>query len=233
MIGKSERFELRLETETIELVDAWRQRSDGNPSRAEAIRRLIDLGLSLSDTTAHKPVAISDGERLILGLVGELHRHMKVRGESNPDFIQSAIVGGHFWALEWELPGIIHRHSVDDKTVREVVDILDMWSFIEEAFAGFSKADRAKISDRIGPIGKELIFPGFDGNNESTHRSVARFLIEDMGRFERYKGRELNSHHPVIDGYRSMIVAFEPMREKLIGIKLTPAQIVELLLLRR
>jgi len=48
-IAKNEgyaRFEMRLETTMIERVDAWRRKQEDLPSRAEAFRRLIELGLS-------------------------------------------------------------------------------------------------------------------------------------------------------------------------------------------
>ena len=46
MAPKTERFEMRLETTMIERVDAWRRKQEDLPSRAEAFRRLIEVGLS-------------------------------------------------------------------------------------------------------------------------------------------------------------------------------------------
>lgn len=39
------RFEMRANQKWIEAVDAWRAQQPGIPSRAEAIRRLVDMGL--------------------------------------------------------------------------------------------------------------------------------------------------------------------------------------------
>jgi hypothetical protein len=52
MAPKTERFEMRLETTMIERVDAWRRKQGDLPSRAEAFRRLIGLGLSAKKTAA-------------------------------------------------------------------------------------------------------------------------------------------------------------------------------------
>ena len=49
---KTERFEMRLETTMIKRVDAWRRKQEDLPSRAEAFRRLIELGLSTKNTGA-------------------------------------------------------------------------------------------------------------------------------------------------------------------------------------
>lgn len=39
---KTERFEMRMTPETLKRLDDWRRGQDDLPSRAEAIRRLID-----------------------------------------------------------------------------------------------------------------------------------------------------------------------------------------------
>jgi hypothetical protein len=45
MSSKSERFEMRLHPEMISRVDDWRRKQKDLPSRAEAIRRLLDAAL--------------------------------------------------------------------------------------------------------------------------------------------------------------------------------------------
>ena len=52
MAPKTERFEMRLETTMIKRVEAWRRKQEDLPSRAEAFRRLIELGLSTKNTGA-------------------------------------------------------------------------------------------------------------------------------------------------------------------------------------
>jgi metal-responsive CopG/Arc/MetJ family transcriptional regulator len=42
-----ERYELRIPTDFFKEVDAWRRKQDDLPSRAEAIRRLVELGLKV------------------------------------------------------------------------------------------------------------------------------------------------------------------------------------------
>lgn len=41
----SERFELRLERETLQRIDAWRSKREVPASRSEAVRRLLEIGL--------------------------------------------------------------------------------------------------------------------------------------------------------------------------------------------
>ena len=186
------------------------------------MRRLIDLGLQRNASPQ-----ISDGEKITLALLADIHKAtVKKSGEiEDPDFIVSAIAGGHYWALRWKYSGIFHDHVDGDRKLSEVVNILDMWSFIEEAYESFTSAKRKIVEDRASPIGKNVSFPGFDGNNESEYMGIAIFLIEKLHRFTRFKGRSLNSHFPAVPQYMRMHKVFEPMRKSFTGGHLTPEQV--------
>jgi hypothetical protein len=45
MPPKTERFEMRMEPETLKKVDDWRRTQPDLPSRAEAVRRLVEAAL--------------------------------------------------------------------------------------------------------------------------------------------------------------------------------------------
>lgn len=165
---------------------------------------------------------MTKGEKLILAMLADVHKALKVDGEIDPEFVMSAIYGGHYWAMDWELSGLLHDHVDREAHLKEVVDALDMWSFIEEAAEDLSP-------DEIKALPSQPVFLGFDGNNESSHLGIARFLVEKLGRFTRFAGRSLNSHYPVTSGYRQMVRIFEPIRAKLLGRKLTLAELTEIL----
>lgn len=209
---KTERFEMRLDSRTLERVDAWRARQSDLPSRAEAIRRLMESGLSEMES---KPLKLSDGEKLITSMLCELYKHYKIKGNIDPLFIEEALLGGHYWGLEWRFPGIFHGHEDSKATVHEVVDVLDMWSFLEESYAVLSKNDKDYIAKEAAPFGKRIVFRGFDGNNETEHLLIAEFLIKKLARFTRFKDRDLSIHTPRIPGYRRMVKVFEPIRPNL------------------
>jgi metal-responsive CopG/Arc/MetJ family transcriptional regulator len=48
---KSERFEMRISAELLARVDDWRREQPDLPARAEAIRRLIELGLAADNAS--------------------------------------------------------------------------------------------------------------------------------------------------------------------------------------
>ena len=138
-------------------------------------------------------------------------------------------MGGHLWAFEWEYQGIFHRHEDDRSVLTEVVDVMDMWSFLERGFGELSKKDKDRVKKEAAPFGESVVFTGFDGNNESERVGIARFLIEKLHRFSGFKGRELNSHMPTTDTYRRMSGVFEPIRPKLTGRELDVSEIIEIL----
>ena len=64
--------------------------------------------------------------------------------------------------------------------------------------------------------------------------SIARFIVEKMDRFSRFKKRDFNSHAPTAASYRRMTAAFEPIRATLgFGRDLGVDQIIELLKVER
>jgi uncharacterized protein YfbU (UPF0304 family) len=141
--------------------------------------------------------------------------------EIDPDFIADAILGGHYWALDWQYSGLFHEHVDSREVVHKVVDILDMWSFLEEGYEALSGAEKAVVAKNADSFGSHVTFLGFDGNNEGEYGSIARF--------QRFKGRDLNTHMPIVERYQRMYGAFEPIRKTLVGRRLSADEIVKIL----
>jgi uncharacterized protein YfbU (UPF0304 family) len=227
LVPKTERFELRLDPGILERVDLWRSDQDDVPSRAEAVRRLVEIGLL---GRSKEGFQLSNPEKLMTWLLTEILKNQKgYESQDTVKLIQEAIYGGHFWALRWDMTGVLHDHVDDPRKVTTVVNILDMWSFIESAFRAFSKADKSRLAAEAGYRGEDPKFMGFDGNNETEYLSIARFLVEEMRRFESFKGRDFNSHMPTVGRYMGMYRLFEPMRAKLIGRELGVDDLITLL----
>ncbi len=227
MATKTERFEMRLDEEILSSVDDWRRQQDDVPSRAEAMRRLVELGLT---KTANKTVKFSDGEKLLLIMMRDLYKHLKLTNtEIDPEFVSEVILGGHYWAPKWELQGLFHDYEDNPQDVNFVVDVLDMWDFIESSYNELSKKDKERLEKEADPFGIHVKFMGFDGNNEASYIGIARFLIEKMGRFSNFKKRDLNSHMPTLATYRRMLSVFEQMRPGLVGTGLNTTQLIAIL----
>ncbi len=210
----SERFEMRIDSELIERLDNWRLGEEGGPSRAEAVRRLMEAGLA-HDNRGRAP-RFSDGEKLIAMMLAEFIEKSDVNADNDVGLVQKAIVGGHYWALGWEMPHIFHAHADKQRHVSFVVDVLDMWRFLEEGYERFSETEKVELAEKIASY-SELKFSGFDGNEEGEFFGIASFLVRDLKRFERFgeQQRSLNSHCNMVEKYRNMLRVFEPMRKTL------------------
>ncbi|MGJ3261565.1 MAG: YfbU family protein [Rhodospirillales bacterium] len=227
MQAMTERFELRLDQEMLDRLDAWRSEQESIPTRAEAVRRLMDAGLRRERQSEAK---ISDGEKLIISLLRDIHNGLELQAaEMDPEFIMSVIWGGHAWSLPWRYPGLFHDHEDKPRTVEEVFDILEMWTFIERSYRGLSGPEQAKLDDQLQPIGADAKFRGFDGNYESAHLGVASFVVNKLDRYETFKGRDLNSHFPALHSYRRMLKVFDPLRSALVTRDLSVAELVRVL----
>lgn len=226
MSPKTERFEMRLDEEVIAAVDRWRTQRGG--SRAEAVRQLIDIGLQAAD---RQPLRFSPGETLTVYMLCEIIKGLKVpTHEIDTKLIQEALLGGHLWGFRWGMSGLFHDHVDSDRVVTDAANLLDMWNFIELAYERFDDAAKERIKQATG-YGPPVTFLGFDGNDlhESEYIGVARYLIDVLGRFERFSKRDLNSHMPTLAMYGRMYQVFEPMRSTLIGQGLDEAQVTKIL----
>lgn len=229
----TERFEMRIDSELLDRLDVWRAGEDDTPSRAEAVRRLMESGLA-HDNKGRAP-HLSDGEKLIALMLADVIKGLDLKGETNVGLVEKVIYGGHYWALGWEMSGVFHGHIDKQSRVSFVVNVLDMWDFIEEAYERLSDEGKNQLEATADPFGKYVVFPGFDGNNESEHLGIARFLIEDLQRFSRFREghRDLNSHHPTLESYGRMVRAFDPIRRGLIGRTMSVDELTTVLNARR
>ena len=172
---------------------------------------------------------ISDSERLILLMLCNIQEGLKIKGEFDPKFVSSAIMNGHSWAIKRQYLGAFPEGDDTPALVSEVEGILDMWSIVEGSYAALSPADKKLVEDGVPHFGKNPTFKGFDGNNESEHLSVCRFLVEEMDLWSEFKGRVVNSHMQVLPGYQRMMSVFNPLRSSLHTGHLAAQQIVAIL----
>jgi uncharacterized protein YfbU (UPF0304 family) len=171
---------------------------------------------------------LSDGEKLILVMLSEIHANLKIRNGIDPKLVLSAIDGGYHWGLKWAYPGIFHGAGENEPAVTETCDVLDMWYLLEASYEKLSPAEKERVVTEGELSRKELKFDGFDANNEE-HYGIARFLIHDLGRFSTFGERDINSHFPSIEMYRRMLAVFKPLRQGLGRELLTAAQLIDVL----
>jgi uncharacterized protein len=171
---------------------------------------------------------LSDGEKLILIMLCEIYEKLGIKKEVDPELVQNAIFDGNLWGLEWAFPGIFDRSEPSDQAVYETVNVLDMWSFLEEGYEKLSPEQKERVKKESSTFG-EVRFRGWDGNRENVYIGIARFLVEHLGKFQKFKGRDLNSHKPYVAEYRRMLRVFEPLRKTLVDTILKVDDIIKIL----
>lgn len=156
-------------------------------------------------------------QRFIIAMIADLYRKPENRQiqTKDIDMIMDAISSGHDWGIDWAFNGLFPEETDSKSDVDFVVDVLDMWQFIETGFEALPEADKQKVRDSDEFMGVSPKFAGFDGNNESNLMAIARFLIHRLDRFTHFAKRELNSHAPKSTRYRQMLMVWSGIRPKL------------------
>jgi uncharacterized protein YfbU (UPF0304 family) len=153
-------------------------------------------------------------QRFILAVLCDLYRKPDER-QLDPAIIMDAIVGGHDWALEWKYGAYLPEEVDSEEAVNFVADVLDMWRFLEDGYTLLSEDEKKSVKDAVPYLGDGPKFIGFDGNNETNYHSIALTMVDTLGRFEKFKGRDLNSHMPKIARYAQMLEKWKVIRPNL------------------
>ncbi|ACS80421.1 YfbU family protein [Maridesulfovibrio salexigens] len=172
---------------------------------------------------------ISDGEKLILLMLSDLHDKLEVESELDPEFIRSAILKEKTWGIPWKYPGIQFEDKSAPVELSQVLDILDMWTSVEHSYAQLNSEEKAYVHEQAKPFGNDPKFKGFDGNNETEYMSIAYFLINDLDRFTNFKGRGLNSHVPSMETYSRMTATFKKIVDKTSSFQLSKEDLAKVL----
>lgn len=160
---------------------------------------------------------ISDAERLMLLMLCDIYDSANALGDFDTDFIRSAVFGEKLWSIPWKYSGIPFDDQDVPGVVKEVLDILDMWSLIEYSYTRLGPEDKLRLQEQAAPFGTAPQFRGFDGNSETSHMSTAEFLVNQLGRFVEFKNRNFNSHSPLLGAYRRMLDFYLKVRGELAG----------------
>ena len=220
---------IEVDSALLALIDQWRGSQGQTSTREEAVRRLIIAGLS--GGSLQQTPGWSDGEKVIMSVLADIARQSKTRTGVDVDVACKAIEGGHFWAFRQGECGMFRSHADTDAEVDFVMQVLDMWAFIEDAFEKLNQSDRQRLAKEAAPFGAHARFRGFDGHSEENALNLVRFCVSDLGKFQRFQSRcdSLDARQPMSVLYRRMLPVFESIRETLDGRLLTADELIEIL----
>ena len=69
---------------------------------------------------------LSDGEKLILTMLCEIHEKLKIENGVDTELVKEAIYGGNLWGMKWAFTGIFHDSEPTDEVVEEAAEIMDI-----------------------------------------------------------------------------------------------------------
>lgn len=107
-----------------------------------------------------------------------------------------------------------------------------MWDCLEYAYQKLIAEEKERVAKEAEPFGKDVRFPGFDGNIEIRYFAIARILVNDLRQASQFEGRDLNSHYPTVAMHQRMLEVFEPIRLTT-RVGLTADQLIQILKARR
>jgi uncharacterized protein YfbU (UPF0304 family) len=174
---------------------------------------------------------LSDGEKLILVMLSEVYKHLRIEGEINPDLVLASVFGDKAWGLRWEYSGLFNSPEESPPVVQETCDILDMYRMLTRSYEKMSPDDKKRVETEAAPFNDYLKFQGFDGNNDE-HFGVVSYLVRHLGKYDELRPGDLNSHSiSTLRTYRRKLETYKPMVEDVLKLSdgLTADQIIKIL----
>lgn len=109
-------------------------------------------------------------EKLQTLMLCEIFKALEIKDSFNSDLIYKAIQSDQYWALDWEYSDLDSGEDTPEE-VTFFVDTFDMYEILNYTYDNFNEADKAEVAASIRNFnGKNsLLFPGFDGNNETKY----------------------------------------------------------------
>jgi uncharacterized protein YfbU (UPF0304 family) len=169
---------------------------------------------------------LSNGEKIVLLMLSQIHEHLKIENTRAP-LIRQAIETGNVWAIEGSFPEVFENNEIAPDVVNVTRRVLTMWLSLEESFAELSAADKAWLRTNSDCIGDRVVFLGFSGNYEIDYLRAALFIVDVLGQFEHFAGRDFNYPLPLMDTYRRMLPTFEAILQKGSSLTLTAQDIAQ------
>jgi uncharacterized protein YfbU (UPF0304 family) len=150
--------------------------------------------------------------RLERWMLSNQYRILEMLDEENAAshrYAQEALNSGYEICYGWLCEHVYEEgEGLSEDDCRYVLDVMKMHEFLQRAYDG--------LDDKSGIDARDVIFHGFDGNNETSYMGFARFFCERQDAFKHLrKGSDgFNSHMPTYDIYSRMMTSWKQSKDK-------------------
>lgn len=211
-----------LDAALAERVRAWSAREGRVGGLEAAVATLLDAALTGRPTAAPQ---VSDGERLLLRMLGEVHAKLEAEGAEARARMMRALENGHLWALE-DQPAL-SAPARRRQDVEEVRRTLTMYRAIANTVSGLPPKDRDKLAALLE--GKQARFAGYDPAAEADFLAIAEHLIQEQELFVEQAGVSLAAGAPMRGAYVPMLRRWDEIaKDRALG-RLSVVQLADLL----
>lgn len=150
------------------------------------------------------------------------------KNADDADYANLAAVLADGYSLHYsDLFKSISDNEISVEESNEVLDILEMYSSIVRSYNLLCKmgVGLKNLSDN------NIVFPGFDANNEAKQYSYADYFLFKLNRYEELHdfAVDLNSHRTTLPFYRDMLKKWNELKQDGKAYNMTEDQILELL----
>ncbi|MEI9716168.1 YfbU family protein [Moellerella wisconsensis] len=143
-------------------------------------------------------------EKLTLLMLCEIYEHLNIQGGINHKVVKSAVMSDNLWAIERE-HNWLSEDEISEHIQKSVDDSLTAYRFLSSSLRNLPESDQAELIAKFNlKFEKKYIqFPGYDGNNEVEHLSVASMLRE-LGLYDEQLELNKNSHEENNGNYSAL-----------------------------
>ncbi|HEI9781988.1 TPA: YfbU family protein [Serratia marcescens] len=157
-------------------------------------------------------MSYTQAEKLQTLMLCDIYEKLGIDGDYNPQLIRAALDTDNYWAIGWAYQDLDTGES-NPKEVTFVTDVLDMYSILQYTYERLTKEKQEQLAKDVQHFNPkhDIVFGGFDWNNEGKYVSVTR-MFKLLERFNT-QNIEKNSHSPRVELYRRMLEEFLPIRK--------------------
>lgn len=191
-----------LDARLTQRLKEWIKREGKSYGPEVAAALLLDEVLAQRENGAPH---LSDGEKLLMQMLGEVHSALDAVGGEERDRIMTALKGGHLWSLGdvRAMAAPARRHT----DVQEVRSTLTMFRAISNTLGGVTSGEVEKLGSLIH--GPQIKFAGYNSDSEAAFLAIAKFVIHEQQLFAEQAGVTLSSRRPMRTIYRPMLAIWE------------------------
>lgn len=149
-------------------------------------------------------IKLSKTERLILANQYIILRKLDTHSTAEFDGIIDALINGYPYIYNDYFSYV--NDNIDEDIESKVVHVLSMFRSLYASYQQLSDDDKNKIDE------SEVVFSGFDGNNEASYYAFTKCLINKYDRFDEVKEliknkklEDLNAHFPTLPRYNQLL----------------------------